>query len=74
VVKIKVEFEFNTDEEQAQCDIVLSSHKMYLAICQVEESMREASEHNEEVEGCEETCRLIEEWMDMLRETGVLDL
>jgi hypothetical protein len=74
MAKIKITFEFDLFEERVEFEILSANRKMFMAICEVERSMRDSFKHNDKIGDCDEAYRLIEEWRDMLRESGVVDL
>ena len=72
--RIKIEFEFDLNEDRHEYEILMKCHKMYLAIHELDESIRQAYKYNDKIEGCEEIYKLIEEWRGVLRDSEILDL
>lgn len=69
--KVKVEFEFDLQEELNDYEVLMRCHKMYFAIQEIDASLRLAYKHNDEIG--DEAYRLIEEWRAILGDSGVLD-
>ena len=72
--RVKVEFEFDLNEEKEDYEILTKCHKMYFAIHEVDSALRSALKYDDEIGECEKACNIMENCREMLRESEILDL